>query len=170
VIENVCYGKTNFFPMEKKICFPSFDEVYGNCNIERTNYENQCIINESFAGDTKANLGLKIILNLKDKPVKQLTDGSNKKLSVLEQRSLTMLVEQLYYEPYLSCNEATFISKVPLLCECYRSPLFSLTQAQFYKRIVDTFEAYAQRSTLSWDLSKAIRDAQLPRVLLPYYP
>jgi hypothetical protein len=159
------------FPMEKKICFPSFDEVYGKCNIERTNYENQCIINEGSARKVKANLGLKIILNLKEKPVNQLPDGSNKKLSVLEQRSLTMLVEQLYDEPHLSCNEDNFISKVPLLCECYRrSPLFSLTQAQFYKRVVDTFEAHAQRSTLSWDSSQAIRDGQLPRVLLPYYP
>jgi hypothetical protein len=153
------------FPMEKKICFPSFDEVYGNCNIKRTNYENQCVIKESSSRTVKANIGLKIILNLKDKPVKQLPDGSNKKLSVLEQRSLTMLVKQLYDEPYHN-----FISKVPLLCECYRSPLFSLTQAQFYKRVVDTFEVHAQRSTLSWDSSKAIRDAQLPRVLLPYYP
>jgi hypothetical protein len=98
-----------------------------------------------------------------------LPTGSNKKLSVLEQRSLTMLFEQLYNEPYLSCSEDNFISKVPLLCECYRTPLFSLTQAQFYKRVVDTFEAHAQQSTLSWDSSKAIRDAQLPRVLLPYY-
>jgi hypothetical protein len=119
------------FPMEKKICFPSFDEVYGNRNIERTNYENRCIINEDSAREVKENIGLKIILNLKEKPVKQLPDGSNKKLSVLEQRSLTMLVKQLYDEPYLSCNEDNFISKVPLLCECYRSPLFSLTQAQF---------------------------------------
>jgi hypothetical protein len=91
--------------MKKKICFPSFDEVYGNCNIERTNYENQFIINEGSAEDTKAKLGLKIVLNLEEKPVKQLPDGSNKKLSVLEQRSLTMLVKQLYDEPYLSCNK-----------------------------------------------------------------
>jgi hypothetical protein len=70
--------------MEKKICFPSFDEVYGYCNIKRTNYENQCIINESSARTVKANIGLRIILNLKDKPVQQLPDGSNKKLSVLE--------------------------------------------------------------------------------------
>jgi hypothetical protein len=100
------------FPMEKKICFPSFDEVYGNCNIERTNCENQCIINEDSARKVKANIGLKIILNLKEKPVKELPDGSNKKLSVLEQRSLRMLVKQLYDEPYLSCNEDNFISKV----------------------------------------------------------
>jgi hypothetical protein len=98
--------------MEKKICFPSFDEVYGNCNIERTNCENQCIINEDSARKVKANIGLKIILNLKEKPVKELPDGSNKKLSVLEQRSLRMLVKQLYDEPYLSCNEDNFISKV----------------------------------------------------------
>ena len=121
------------FPMKKKICFPSFDEDYGNCNIERTNYENQCIIKEGSAEDTKANLGLKIFLNLEEKPVKQLKDGSNKKLSVLEHKSLMMLVEELYDEPYLSCNEDNFISKVPLLCECYRTPLFSLTQTQFYK-------------------------------------
>jgi hypothetical protein len=158
------------FPMKKKICFPSFDEVYGNCNIERTDYENRFIINDGLAKDTKAKFGLKIVLNLEEKPVKQLQDDSNKKLSVLEQRSLTMLVKQLYDEPYLSCNEDNFILKVPLLCECYRSPLFSLTQAQFYKRVVDTFEAHAQRSTLSWDSSQGIRDAQLPRVLLPYYP
>jgi hypothetical protein len=127
-------------------------------------------MNNGLAENTKAKLGLKIVLNLEEKPVKQLRDGSNKKLSVLEQRALTMLVEHLYDEPYLSCNEDNFISKVPLLCECYRSPLFSLTQAQFYKRAVDTFEAHAQSSTLSWDSSKAIRDAQLPKMLLPYYP
>jgi hypothetical protein len=71
--------------MGEKICFPSFDQVYGNCNIERTNHKNQFIINKSFAKSTKANFGLKIVLNLKEKPVKQLPDGSNKKLSVLEQ-------------------------------------------------------------------------------------
>jgi hypothetical protein len=96
---------------------------------------------------TYRRIGLRIQLNLEHKPVKQHPDGSNKKLSVLKERSLTMLVEQLYDEPYLSCNEDTFISKVPLLCECYRTPLFSLTQAQFYKRVVDTFEAHAQRPT-----------------------
>jgi hypothetical protein len=158
------------FPMEKKIYFSSFDEVYGNCNIERTNYENRFIINDGLAKDTKAKLGLKIVLTLEEIPVKQLQDGSNKKLSVLEQRPLTMLVKQSYDEPYLSCNEDNFISKVPLLCECYRSPLFSLTQAQFYKRVVDRFEAHAQRSTLCWDSSQGISDAHLPRVLLPYYP
>jgi hypothetical protein len=153
--------------MKKKICFPSFDGVYGNCNIERTDYENRFIINNGLAENTKAKLGIKIVLNLEEKPVKQLRDGSNKKLSVLEQRSLTMLVKQLYDEPYFSDN---FIPKVSLLCECYRSPLFSFTQAQFYKRVLDTFEAHAQRSTLSWDSSQGIRDAQLPKVLLPYYP
>jgi hypothetical protein len=45
------------FPMEKKICFPSFHEVYVNCNIERTNYDNQCIINEDSARNVKANIG-----------------------------------------------------------------------------------------------------------------
>jgi hypothetical protein len=79
--------------MKKKICFPSFDKVYGNCNIERTDYENRFIINDGLAENTKAKLGLKIVLKLEEKPVKQLRDGSNKKLSVLEQRSLTMLVE-----------------------------------------------------------------------------
>jgi hypothetical protein len=158
------------FPMEKKIRFPSFDKVYGNCNIQRTNYENRFIINDGLAKDTKVKLGLKILLNLEEKPVKQLRDGSNKKLSLLEQRSLTMLVKQLCDEPYFSCNEDNFISKVPLLCECYRSPLFSLTQAQFYERVVNMFEAHAQRSTLSWDSSQGISDALLPRVLLPYYP
>jgi hypothetical protein len=82
------------FPMKKKICFPSFDEVFGNCSIERTNYKNQFIINKSlFAKSTKANLGLKIVLNLKEKPVKELPDGSNKKPSVLKRKLLTMLVE-----------------------------------------------------------------------------
>jgi hypothetical protein len=154
--------------IEKKICFPSFDEVFGNCNIERTHYENQLIINKSYA--KSINFGLKFGPNLKVKPVKQLPDGSNKKLSLLEQRSLTMLVKQSYDEPYISCNDNTIISKVSLLCECYRTPLFSLTQAQFYKRAVHTFEAHADRSTLSWDSSEAIRDAQLPRALLFYYP
>jgi hypothetical protein len=80
--------------MGKKICFPSFDKVYENCNMERTNYKNQFIINKSlFAKSTKANLGLKIVLNLKEKPVKELPDGSNKKPSVLKRKLLTMLVE-----------------------------------------------------------------------------
>jgi hypothetical protein len=58
--------------MKKKICFPSFDEVYGNCNIKRTDYENGFIINDGLAETTKAKLGLKIVLNLEEKPVKQL--------------------------------------------------------------------------------------------------
>jgi hypothetical protein len=73
------------FPMKKKICFPSFDELY----IATSNglITNQFIINDDSAEDTKAKLGLKIVLNLKEKPVKQLRDGSNKKLSrVLTQR------------------------------------------------------------------------------------
>jgi hypothetical protein len=42
------------FPMEKKICFPSFDKAYESCNIERTNYKNQCIINKSSARKRKS--------------------------------------------------------------------------------------------------------------------
>jgi hypothetical protein len=48
------------FPMKKKICFPSFDEVYGNCNIERTDYENRFIINEDSAEDRKQSWALRL--------------------------------------------------------------------------------------------------------------
>jgi hypothetical protein len=80
-----------------------------------------------------------------------------------------MSVHQCYDQPVLSSNVAAFISKVPFLCECYRTPLLNLTQKQFYKWAVQTFEAHADRVNLFWDSSEEICDAELPRVLLPYY-
>jgi hypothetical protein len=81
-----------------------------------------------------------------------------------------MLVNQCYDQPDVSSTEAAFVSKAPFLFECYRTPLFSLSQQQFYKRVVQAFEALSERATLSWDASEENCDADLPRVLLPYYP
>ncbi len=36
--------EAELFPLTK-ICFPSFDDAYGNCSLQRTHYENRHILN-----------------------------------------------------------------------------------------------------------------------------
>jgi hypothetical protein len=53
VLEPVCYERTSFLennvPIEKKICFLSFDKDFGNCIVDGTNFDNLFIINQSMA-------------------------------------------------------------------------------------------------------------------------
>jgi hypothetical protein len=158
------------FPEDKKICFPSFDEDFGNCSAERTNFEICFKVSPDAALEARTKAELRVLTNLRVKPEKLLKDGSNKKLSDFEQRSLSNLVDQVYEQHDLSYSEAAFVSKVPLLCECYRTPLFCLNQKQFYKRVVQAFEAHACREILSWDSTEDILDVELPTVLLRHYP
>jgi hypothetical protein len=51
------------YPKEK-ICFPSFDNVYGNCNMKRTKFENMFRVSPDQATLMKARHGLKMDLNL----------------------------------------------------------------------------------------------------------
>jgi hypothetical protein len=160
---------------EEKICFPSFDEVYGNCSMRRTNIENFHNINPDQAKMKRAATAVKMSCGIYDTPEKLLPDGSNKVLSDLEQRSLNMLVQQCYEETDLCTrlafrSETAFVTHVPYLCECYRTPLFQLTQQQFYKRVVKAFEEHPNRAELGWESSQAIDDAELPTLLLQYYP
>ncbi len=152
---------------EEKICFPSFDEVYGNCNLKRTGFENMFRINPDRARRWQAKRGMEMSLELIDKPTTQLL---NVRMSELEERSLTLLVKQCYDQTSLSCSEAAFLSNVPYLCECYRTPLFDLTQDAFYEVVVKSFEANPKRTNLTWKSTKAIHDANLPKDLAQYYP
>jgi hypothetical protein len=84
--------KGQLFSIEKKIRFPSFDDDFGNFNVNWTNFENLFKINLSMALSKKASVGPKIALLFNDKPEKLLPDGSNRKLSGPEQRSLTTML------------------------------------------------------------------------------
>jgi hypothetical protein len=123
---------------EEKTCFPSFYELYGNCNLEHTRFENIFFMHPNKACELQSTRGLKMSMKLVDQPTKQLL---NVRRSHLEECSLTLLVKQWYDQTSLSCNEAAFVSNVPYLCECYRTPLFHLTQEEFYEVVVKVFEA-----------------------------
>jgi hypothetical protein len=162
--------RRGFYPGGLKICFPSFDDTYGNCNLDRTEFENTKLVSPCGARNKKAADGLKMLcLNVK-MPLQMLPDGSNRILTPLEQSSLRLLVEQCYLDPNILSTEAAFISTVPFVCEAYRCPLFNLTQEQFYKKVVKTFEAHPKRATLPWMSTQAILDAALPTFLCRYYP
>ena len=162
--------KLGHYPEDMKICFTTFDDTYGNCNLHRTKFENASLSNPDLARSKKARDGLKMTLLNIQKPEQMLPDGSNKKLTSLEQKSLDMLVEQCYRNPNICSSKAAFVSEVPFVCEVYRSPLINLTQEQFYKRVVATFEAHPQRDLLYWKSTTAIRDASLPTILCRCYP
>jgi hypothetical protein len=112
----------------------------------------------------------KMSLELCEKLEKELPNVTIKKLSFLEKRSLTMLVQQCYDQNSLSCNEIAFVSKVPLVCECYRTPFFHLTQEEFYAVVVQTFEAHPECANLAWNSTEAIHDARFPQLLVHFYP
>jgi hypothetical protein len=134
---------------EEKICFPSFDDVYSNCNMKRTKFENMFRVSPDQATLMKAGHGVKMHLNLYVKPRKEDSNLTNKKLTFLENRLSTKLVQQCYDQNRFSCNESAFVSKVPFVCECSRTPFFHLTQEKFYAVVVQSFEAHPARTKLS---------------------
>jgi hypothetical protein len=153
-----------------KICFPTFDDTYGNCNLDRTEFENIKIVTPCKANRRKGVVGLKMRFAKVNFPVQMLPDGRNRILTPLEQSLLSLLVAQCYLDPNILSTEAAFISTVPFVCEAYRCPLFNLTQEQFYKRVVQTFEAHPKRDALPWKSTQAILDVALPTFLCRYYP
>jgi hypothetical protein len=158
------------YPGDLKICFPTFDDTYGNCNLDRTDFENRTIVSPDAAFQRKGALAFRMLTTKVKKPEQMLPDGSNRMLTQLEQSSLKLLVAQCYLDPNISSTEAAFVSTVPFVCEAYRCPLFNLTQEQFYKRVVQTFEAHPKRDTLPWNSTQAILDVALPTYLCRYYP
>ena len=58
------------FP-EERICFPSFDDVFGNCSIERTRYENRNVLLPDQAWKERGAKELKIRLEVLDKKEKK---------------------------------------------------------------------------------------------------
>jgi hypothetical protein len=158
------------YPGDLKICFPTFDDTYGNCNLDRNEFENIKIVTPCKAFRTEALVGLKMCCAKVKIPVQMLPDGSNRILTPLAQLSLRLLVEQCYLNPNILSTEAAWVSTVPFVCEAYRCPLFNLAQEQFYKKVVQTFEAHPKLDTLPWKSTQAILDAALLTFLCRYYP
>ena len=65
---------TQLFP-EEKICFPTFDEVYGNCNMNRTKYELCHKVSPDIAFQARGARELKMMLHALPAPAKQTSTG-----------------------------------------------------------------------------------------------
>ena len=89
-------------------------------------------------------------------------------IRALEQQSVDMLVSQIYLQPKLKRDEASFVRYVPHLCEHYRTPLFEISQQEFYTLVTTTFETHPARATLFWESSDAIFHAPMPQTMLQY--
>ena len=66
--------KSQLFP-EEKICFPTFDEVYGNCNMVRTNYEQCHKVCPDLAFKSRGARELKMVLHALPAPTKKTSTG-----------------------------------------------------------------------------------------------
>ena len=68
--------KSQLFP-EEKICFPTFDDVYGNCNMVRTNYELCHKVSPDRAFQARGARELKMVLHALPAPTKKTRESYN---------------------------------------------------------------------------------------------
>jgi hypothetical protein len=61
-------------------------------------------------------------------------------IRALEMLSVDQLVDQIYEYRLIKQDIQGFVTRVPVFCLYYRTPLFQTTQAKYYKMVVAAFE------------------------------
>ena len=91
-------------------------------------------------------------------------------LRALEMASVDQLVNQIYEDRLIKQDLHSFVTRVPILCAYFRTPLFQTTQANYYKMVVKAFEQRPNRSVIPWVTTPAIYAVEFPTGALVIAP
>ena len=91
-------------------------------------------------------------------------------IRALEMLSVDQLVDQIYEDRLIKQDLHSFVTRVPILCAYFRTPLFQTTQANYYKMVVKAFEQRPNRSVIPWVTTPAIYAVEFPTRALVIAP
>jgi hypothetical protein len=97
----------------KKICFPSFDSVYGNCSIERTMYENATVQNRRQAYNTRRDVEEQIYAGKVYKPMQSKVCPSKKRSMVDEIPRKTQFQRLTTTKSKTDDKKESLVNKIP---------------------------------------------------------
>jgi hypothetical protein len=72
------------------------------------------------------------------------------------------LVDQIYEDRLIKQDLHSFVTRVPILCAYFRTPLFHTTQANYYKMVVKAFEQRPNHAEIPWVTTPAIYAVEFP--------
>jgi hypothetical protein len=81
-------------------------------------------------------------------------------IRALEMLSVDQLVDQIYEDRLIKQDLQGFVTRVPVFCSYYCTPLFQTTQAKYYKMVVAAFEQRSNRAGIPWATTPAIYDVE----------
>jgi hypothetical protein len=84
-------------------------------------------------------------------------------LRALEMLTIDQLVDQIYADRLIKRDLHGFVTRVPVLCEYFRTPLFHSSQAKFYELVVDAFEQHPNRDQIPWASTPAIHQVRFSK-------
>ncbi len=93
--------------------------------------------------------------------------ASHLDLRALEMASVDQLVNQIYEDRLIKQDLHGFVTRVPILCAYFRTPLFQTTQANYYKMVVKAFEQHPNRAEIPWATTPAIYAVEFPTTEVP---
>jgi hypothetical protein len=79
-------------------------------------------------------------------------------IRALEMLSVDQLVDQIYEDRLIKQDIQGFVTRIPVFCSYYRTPLFQTTQAKYYKMVFAAFEQRPNRADIPWVTTPAIYD------------
>ena len=91
-------------------------------------------------------------------------------IRALEMLSVDQLVDQIYEDRLIKQDLHSFVTRVPILCAYFRTPLFQTTQANYYKMVVKAFEQRPNRAEIPWVTTPAIYAVEFPTGALVIAP
>jgi hypothetical protein len=81
-------------------------------------------------------------------------------IGALEMLSVDQLVDQIYEDRLINQDLHSFVTRVPILCAYFRTPLFQTTQANYYKMVVKAFKQRPNRAKIPWVTTPDIYDVE----------
>jgi hypothetical protein len=74
--------------------------------------------------------------------------------------SVDQLVDQIYEDRLIKQDLHGFVTRVPVFCSYYRTPLFQTTQAKYYKMVIAAFKQRPNHADTPWVTTPAINDVE----------
>jgi hypothetical protein len=81
-------------------------------------------------------------------------------IRALEMLSVDQLVDQTYEDRLIKQDIQGFVTRVPVFCSYYRTPLLQTTQAKYYKLVVTAFEERPNGADIPWVTTPDIYDVE----------
>jgi hypothetical protein len=81
-------------------------------------------------------------------------------IRALKMLSVDHLVDQKYEDRLIKQDIQGFVTRVPVFCSYYRTPLFHTTQAKYYTMVVAAFDERPNRAGIPWVTTPDIYDVE----------